>query len=85
MNVAEAAPATADEEADWARRTVQAPGGHVYQSLAWAEHRRASGWRPRFLRFDDGFAVLALERSWPFIGGSSAYLPRGPDRRRGGR
>ena len=46
---------------------------------------RASGWRPRFLRFDDGFAVLALERSWPFIGGSSAYLPRGPDRRGGGR
>ncbi|MDF2735497.1 MAG: peptidoglycan bridge formation glycyltransferase FemA/FemB family protein [Chloroflexota bacterium] len=78
MNVEEAAPATPEEQADWARRTVQAPGGHVYQSLAWAEHRRASGWRPRFLRFDDGFAVLALERSWPFIGGASAYLPRGP-------
>ncbi len=78
MNVAESAPATPEEQADWARRAVGAPGGHVYQSLAWAEHREASGWRPRFLRFDDGFAVLALERSWPFIGGSSAYLPRGP-------
>jgi peptidoglycan pentaglycine glycine transferase (the first glycine) len=78
VNVGEAAPTTPEAGADWDRRTVQAPGGHVYQSLAWAEHRRASGWRPRFLRFDDGFAVLALERSWPFIGGSSAYVPRGP-------
>ena len=78
MIVGEAPPAAPAERAEWDRRTVQAPGGHVYQSLAWAEHRAASGWRPRFLRFDDGFAVLALERSWPFIGGSSAYLPRGP-------
>ncbi len=78
MNVSEAAPATPEEGADWDRRTVEAPGGHVYQSVAWADHRGASGWRPRFLRFDDGFAVLALERSWPFVGGSSAYLPRGP-------
>jgi lipid II:glycine glycyltransferase (peptidoglycan interpeptide bridge formation enzyme) len=78
VKVGEAAPATPEDEADWDRRAVQAPGGHVYQSLAWAEHRAASGWGPRFLRFDDGFALLALERSWPFIGGSSAYLPRGP-------
>jgi peptidoglycan pentaglycine glycine transferase (the first glycine) len=76
--VAEAAPASPAERADWDRRTVQAPGGHVYQSVAWAEHRSASGWRPRFLRFEDGFALLALERPWPLIGGSSAYLPRGP-------
>ena len=78
MNVAEAPPASPADRADWDRRTVQAPGGHVYQSLAWAEHRQASGWRPQFLRFDDGFAVLALERPWPLIGGSSGYLPRGP-------
>jgi lipid II:glycine glycyltransferase (peptidoglycan interpeptide bridge formation enzyme) len=78
VKVAEAAPTTPGERTDWTRRAVEAPGGHVYQSLAWAEHRRASGWRARFLRFEDGFAVLALERPWPYIGGSSAYLPRGP-------
>ena len=78
MIVGEAAPASPDDRTDWDRRTVEAPGGHVYQSLAWAEHRSASGWWPRYLRFDDGFAVLALERPWPIVGGSSAYLPRGP-------
>ena len=78
MNVRDADPADPADEADWERRAVHAPGGHVYQSPAWARHREASGWRPSFLRFDDGFAVLALERPWPYIGGSSAYLPRGP-------
>ena len=43
------------------RLTVDAPGGHVYQSRAWAEHRRRSGWRPRFLVADDGGRVLALD------------------------
>jgi lipid II:glycine glycyltransferase (peptidoglycan interpeptide bridge formation enzyme) len=66
------------ELVDWDARTVDAPGGHVYQSRAWAEHRRASGWRPRFLVADDGGRALALTRSWPLIGGGSAYLPRGP-------
>ena len=67
-----------DELADWDARTVDRPGGHVYQSRAWAEHRRASGWQPRFLVADDGGAVLALTRPWPLVGGGSAYLPRGP-------
>ncbi len=67
-----------DELADWDARTVDAPGGHVYQSRAWAQHRRASGWQPRFLVADDGGAVLALTRPWPLVGGGSAYLPRGP-------
>ena len=71
----EATPAELD---DWDARAVDAPGGHVYQSRAWAEHRRASGWLPRFLVFDDGGRVLTLERPWPLIGGSSAYIPRGP-------
>ncbi len=74
MNVRDA---TTDELADWDARTVEAPGGHVYQSRAWAEARRASGWTPRFL-VDDGGRVLALTRPWPAIGGGSAYLPRGP-------
>jgi hypothetical protein len=71
----EAAPAELD---DWDARAVEAPGGHVYQSRAWAEHRRASGWLTRFLVFEDGGRVLTLERPWPLIGGSSAYVPRGP-------
>jgi lipid II:glycine glycyltransferase (peptidoglycan interpeptide bridge formation enzyme) len=75
LNLREARP---DELADWDARTVDAPGGHVYQSLAWAEHRRASGWRPRFLVGDDGGRALALTRRWPVVGGGSAYVPRGP-------
>lgn len=75
MNVRDARP---DELADWDATTVEAAGGHVYQSRAWAEHRRASGWSPRFLVTDDGGRVLALTRPWPMVGGSSAYLPRGP-------
>jgi serine/alanine adding enzyme len=70
--------AVADELADWDEVTVEAPGGHVLQSRAWAEHRRASGWQPRFLVADDGGRALALVRSWPAVPGGSAYLPRGP-------
>lgn len=67
-----------DELADWDARTVEAPGGHVYQSRAWAEHRRAAGWSPRFLVTGDGGRVLALIRRWRWVGGSGAYIPRGP-------
>ena len=75
MNIHDATPA---ELADWDAQTVEAPGGHVYQSSAWAEHRRRSGWLPRFLVADDGGRALALVRSWPLVPGGSAYLPRGP-------
>lgn len=75
MSIRDARP---DELEDWDAQTVEAPGGHVYQSRAWAEHRRASGWVPRFLVTDDGGRALALTRSWPVLGGGSAYLPRGP-------
>lgn len=71
----EAAP---DELEGWDDLAVRAPGGHVLQSRAWADHRATKGWRPRFLRGDDGSAVLALTRPWPILGGASAYLPRGP-------
>jgi lipid II:glycine glycyltransferase (peptidoglycan interpeptide bridge formation enzyme) len=64
--------------ADWDAVTVDAPGGHVYQSRAWAEHRAASGWTPRFLVARDGGRALALTRGWSMVGGGSAYLPRGP-------
>ncbi len=70
--------ATAAELVDWDAWAVDAPGGHVYQSQAWANHRARSGWRPRHLVTDDGGRVLALERRWPLIGGGSAYIPRGP-------
>ena len=70
--------ATRVELADWDARTVDAPGGHVYQSCAWAEHRRTAGWTPRFLVTDDGGRVLGLTRGWAMIGGGSGYLPRGP-------
>lgn len=75
MSIRDASPG---ELADWDARTVDVPGGHVYQSRAWADHRRASGWTPRFLVTDDDGSVLALTRAWPILGGGSAYLPRGP-------
>jgi lipid II:glycine glycyltransferase (peptidoglycan interpeptide bridge formation enzyme) len=72
-------PATAAERADWDERTVDAPGGHVYQSRAWAEHRVAAGWEADHLVVDeDGFSALALRRPFPVVGGWSAYIPRGP-------
>lgn len=80
MNVRDASPG---ELADWDARTVDCPGGHVYQSRAWAEHRRASGWTPRFLVDDAAGRTLALTRPWPIGGGGSAYLPRGPIGRTG--
>jgi lipid II:glycine glycyltransferase (peptidoglycan interpeptide bridge formation enzyme) len=70
--------ATPDELEGWDELTVRPAGGHVLQSRAWAEHRATKGWRPRHLVGDDGSAVLALTRSWPIVGGGSAYLPRGP-------
>ena len=75
MNVRDATEA---ELADWDARTVDAPGGHVYQSRAWAEHRHQSGWQPRLLVADDGGRALALTRGWSLVPGGSAYLPRGP-------
>ena len=75
MNLREATPG---ELEDWDARTVDAPGGHVYQSRAWAAHREASGWQSRFLVDDAGGRALALTRRWPFVGGGSGYVPRGP-------
>ena len=70
--------ATPAELADWDERTVDVPGGHVLQSRAWAEHRSRTGWVADKLLFDDGYAVLALRRPLPAVGGWSAYVPRGP-------
>jgi lipid II:glycine glycyltransferase (peptidoglycan interpeptide bridge formation enzyme) len=67
-----------DAPPEWDEHTVDLPGGHVYQSLAWANHRRASGWQPRFVVVPGGPGILALVRPWRAVGGSSAYVPRGP-------
>ncbi len=64
--------------AAWDEHTVDLPGGHVYQSAAWAAHRAARGWQPRFVAFPGGPGALVLLRPWPWLGGSSAYVPRGP-------
>ena len=77
------------EIADWDRRAVRAPGGHVYQSTVWAAQRARLGWKPRFVMLDDDHRALVLLRSFPIVGGSSAYVPRGPvvapgERRDGG-
>jgi hypothetical protein len=71
------ASVAAEAPADWDALAVERPGGHVYQSRGWAEHRRARGWRPRYITAGE-FRVLALVRDWPLIGGASAYIPRGP-------
>jgi hypothetical protein len=70
--------ASGEALARWDEMAVIRPGGHVYQSRAWAAYCARLGWRPRFLRFDDGFCVLALERRWPIVPGGSAYVSRGP-------
>jgi FemAB family len=70
--------ATPEDLADWDARTVDVPGGDVFQSRAYGEYRSRHGWRPHFLVFDDGFRALAISRPWPWVGGGGAYLPRGP-------
>jgi lipid II:glycine glycyltransferase (peptidoglycan interpeptide bridge formation enzyme) len=70
--------ATPDELERWDRLTVDPPGGHVYQSRAWAAQRERLGWRPRFLMLDDEHGALVLERPFPVVGGAGAYVPRGP-------
>ena len=70
--------ATEQELADWDHRAVRSPGGHVYQSTVWAAQRRRLGWQPRFVMLDDEHPALVLLRAFPIVGGSSAYVPRGP-------
>ena len=67
----------ADELDDWDATAVDADGGHVLQSRAWAAHREATGWEARFHAIGDARA-LVLVRPWHGIGGGSGYVPRGP-------
>ena len=59
-------------------QAVRSPGGHVYQSTVWADQRARLGWQPRFVMIDDDHPALVLLRPFPIVGGSSAYVPRGP-------
>ena len=70
--------ATEGELAGWDQRAVRSPGGHVYQSTVWAAQRARLGWQPRFVMLDDEHPALVLQRPFPVVGGSSAYIPRGP-------
>jgi peptidoglycan pentaglycine glycine transferase (the first glycine) len=70
--------ATEAELADWDQWTVHSPGGHVYQSRAWAGQRERLGWRPLHVMLDADHAALVLLRPFPLVGGASAYVPRGP-------
>jgi peptidoglycan pentaglycine glycine transferase (the first glycine) len=67
-----------DELRAWDRLTVQPPGGHVYQSRAWAAARARLGWQPLHVMLDEEHAALVLLRPFPIVGGASAYVPRGP-------
>ncbi|MGI8703413.1 MAG: lipid II:glycine glycyltransferase FemX [Candidatus Limnocylindrales bacterium] len=62
----------------WDALTVEPVGGHVLQGVAWAAHRRARGWQPRFVRFSDDRAALLLLRRQRPLPGFLASAPRGP-------
>ncbi|MDQ3327479.1 MAG: aminoacyltransferase, partial [Chloroflexota bacterium] len=70
----------ADEEAAWDAFVSQAPNGHILQSWAWGEFKRAYGWQPvRLALFLDGEIVAAAQALIRSIAGVSLpYVPRGP-------
>ena len=58
---------------------VHGPGGHVYQSTAWADAARDARLASRAsCMLDDELGALVLVRPTRWIGGGSAYVPRGP-------
>ena len=71
--------------AGWDESVIDAPGGNVLPGTAWAAHRRAEGWTPWFLTFEDDRRALVLTHPQPPLPGVVAYAPRGPcrGRRRG--
>ncbi len=69
---------SSEAPADWDARVVAAPGGHVMQGTAWADHRRSQGADPRFISFSDGHGVMAVLRHQPLSPGSIATVRRGP-------
>lgn len=71
-----------DDRARWDAALVQSPGGgHIYQSYAWGEFKRAHGWQPLRTWLLQGETVVGcgqvLVRSLGPLG-SLAYLAKGP-------
>lgn len=62
----------------WDARAVSAPGGHVMQGTAWAEHRRSQGADPRFVTFSDERVALVILRHQRLAPGLVATCRRGP-------
>lgn len=58
------------------------PKGHILQSFAWGEVKKATGWRPWRIVVEEEnrivAAALLLERTIPLIRRSLFYAPRGP-------
>jgi lipid II:glycine glycyltransferase (peptidoglycan interpeptide bridge formation enzyme) len=73
-----------NERAHWDRYITSAPNGHLLQSWAWGELKRAFGWTPLRIALWDlaGEQILAgaqaLLRPLPALGLSMAYIPKGP-------
>lgn len=66
------------ELADWDKRAVASPNGHVLQSRAWADYRAAHGWLAWHVVFSDGFRLLVLGPPKSGCGSGEAYASRGP-------
>ena len=74
MSEAGASHATPAELADWDRWTVHVPGGHVYQSRAWAQQRARLGWQPSYVMLAPDRAALVLQGQ--YIGHLRNLRPR---------
>src|ERR1019366_2571460 len=72
------AEATTEQLLDWDQHTVDAPGGNVYQSRAWAEQRSRLGWGARGPGGGGGFRLPSPRRPWRLVAGAGAYLSKGP-------
>ncbi len=70
----------AHESALWDEFVSQAPNGHLLQSWAWGEFKRAYGWQPVRLALleDDRIVAAAQVLLRSFAGLSLPYVPRGP-------
>ena len=62
----------------WNALTVDAPGGHVMQGTAWADHRRSQGAQPRYVAFGEDRAALMVLREQRLVPGSIATARKGP-------
>jgi lipid II:glycine glycyltransferase (peptidoglycan interpeptide bridge formation enzyme) len=62
----------------WNGLAVDAPGGHVMQGTAWADHRRSQGASPRFVALGDDRGALLVLRRQRLVPGSIATARKGP-------